>query len=205
VKRRHSRYAGLAAVATLWSALGAAARRSGFPLLGDRPLSAMASDPASSRLFRAALLVSALFLFEFHGYLRQRYRVSVGFSVAMLVGLAGQVVAGLVPIDGGQLTHRVHTSAALILGASLPVLMWYFAVAQPSGPWRRAAYRLFWAETAASIVGITLSAKSVAPLAEIVPAAGFHLWIAVLTLAGTDRPVRAGHAALVRSGAGSSP
>jgi len=187
-----SRYAGLAAVATLWLSLGAAARRSGFPLLGDRPLSAMTGDPASSVLFSAGLVASAVMLMSFHGHVRARYRVSTAFSVAMLGGMACQVVAGIVPIDGGTAAHRLHTSAALTLGASLPLLMWRFASEQPSGSWRRVAYGLFWTEAAACVAGVVLSSRSVAPLAEILPAGGFHLWIAVLTLYGPDRPARPG-------------
>jgi len=183
-----SRSAGLAAVAVLWSALAAAALRSGFPLLGDRPLSWMVADPASSVLFRGALIVGALLLVAFHVDVRARYRVGLGFSVAMLGGLAGQLVAALVPIDGGQAANRLHTAAALLLGASLPLLMWRFAAAQPPGSWRRATFGLAGLEAAACAIGLLLSGASVAPLAEIVPAAAFHLWIVVVTLCGPPRP-----------------
>lgn len=183
-----SRCAGLFAVATLWCMLGAAALLSGFPLLGERPLSWMVADPASSVLFRAGLVVGAVLLVVFHGHVRARYRASAGFSFVMLVGLAGQLVAAVVPIDGGPVPNRVHTAAALTLGASLPLLMWRFAASQPAGPWRRVAYGLFWAEAAACAAGIVLSRSSVAPLAEIVPAAFFHLWILVLTVAPVPRP-----------------
>lgn len=177
-----SRYSGLAAVAALWSTLGAASLLSGFGLLGQRPLSSLAAIPASSRLFSAGLVVGAVLLAVFHRDVRARYRVGAGFSVAMLAGLAGQVTAAVVPIEGGLMAHRVHTGAALMLGASLPVLMWRFAAAQPTGRWRRVSYHLFWLEVGACAVGVVLSRHSVAPLAEILPAACFHLWTAVLTL-----------------------
>lgn len=204
------RFAGFAAVVTLWSGLGAGALLSGFPLLGERPLSWMVADPASSTLFRTALLLGALLLVVFHGHVRARFPAGRGFSLAMLVGLGGQLVAAVVPIDGGPTANRVHTAAALTLGVSLPLLMWRFAASQPSSPWRRVAYGLFWAETAACATGVALSRSSVAPLAEIVPAAAFHLWILVLTVAPrrapgstarpSPRPAVAPRAAPVRSG-----
>lgn len=199
MERAQTRYAGLAAVAVLWTTLGLAALRAGFPLAGERPLSWLAADPASSALYSTGLAVGALLLAVFHGHVRARYRVSRGFSVAMLAGLAGQAVAAFVPISGGPLAHRVHTVAALTLGASLPVLMWRFALTQQRGPWRRLVKRLALAEGAACAVGVALSRLSVAPLAEILPAACFHVWIAVLTFgpagtwhAGQESPARLG-------------
>lgn len=183
-----ARSAGLAAVATLWSTLLAAALLSGFPLLGDRPLSWMVADPASAWLFRAGLVVAAVLFLVFSGRIRSQYPVGRLFSIAFVAGMACQIVAALVPIDGSPVEHRVHTAAALLLGASLPFFMWRFAAAQPPGAWRRLAYGLFWAEAAACAAGVVLSRWSVAPLAEIVPAACFHLWVAVLTLSRPPRP-----------------
>lgn len=181
MKGARTRYAGPAAVAVLWTTLGVAALRADFPLHGERPLSWLAADPASSALYSAGLFGGALLLVAFHGHVRAQYGVSRGFSIAMLAGLAGQAVAAIVPIHGSPLEHRVHTVAALTLGASLPVLMWRFVTTQPRGPWRRLVRRLALAEAAACAVGVVLSRLSVAPLAEILPAACFHAWIAVLT------------------------
>jgi hypothetical protein len=193
VTRSPSRFTGLAAVAVLWSTLGAATVRSGFPLLGGRPLSWLAADPGGALLFSAGLAGGALLLVAFHGHLRARYRASRSFSIAMLAGLAGQIVAAVVPIHGSPAAERVHTVAALTLGVSLPVLMWRFVVAQPPGRLRRLAKRLFWLEAAACAVGVALSRRSVGPLAEILPAAAFHVWVVALTVtsAGQDGPVRA--------------
>lgn len=178
---RTLRYAGLVAVATLWTTLGAGALLTGFDLGGERPLSHLGTQPGSAGLFTAGLVVAAVALVGFHAHVRARYPVPVTFSVAMLVGLAGQVVAALVSISGDGAGHRVHTTAALVLGASLPLLMWRFAAGQPTGGWRRLSYGLFWLEAAAVTLGLHLSARMVAPVAEILPAAGFHLWILVLT------------------------
>ena len=101
--------------------------------------------------------------------------MAAGFSVAMLAGLVGQMVAAFVPIGGDPAAHRIHTTFALALGISLPLLMWRFAAGQEPGPWRRLAYRLFWAEAAACAAGLYLSARSIAPVAEILPGIAFHI------------------------------
>lgn len=177
------RWTGLAAVATLWTTLGAASGVARFDLLAQRPLSHLVSSPAAAELFTAGLAVSAVLFVAFHAWLRGRYPSSPSFSAAMVGGMAAQLVAALVPIEGGgPLASRVHTVAALALGGSIPVLMWRFAAAQPPGPLRRTAGTLARAELAACVVGVWLSRGGVAPLAEIVPAAVFHLWVATLTL-----------------------
>ena len=107
--------------------------------------------------------MTALLLVAFHQWVRSVFPVTRGFSVAMLVGLAGQLVAAAVPIGGNGPAHRIHTTFALVLGVSLPVLMWRFAAAQPAGTWRRLAYRLFWLEAAACAVGLYLSARESPP------------------------------------------
>ena len=174
----------MAAVAIAWTTLLAAAARTQFDLLGEEPLSHLGTQSRSAVLFTLGLALPALLLTAFHHHLRRRFPVSPGFSLAMLAGLAGQMVAAFVPIGGAPAAHRVHTTSALVLGASLPLLMWRFAASQPPGPWRRLNYGLCWAELAACALGVCLSALSVAPLAEIVPGAVFHTWVFTVTLAG---------------------
>ncbi|MFN2504983.1 MAG: DUF998 domain-containing protein [Acidimicrobiales bacterium] len=181
---RPLRFTGVAAVATLWTTLLAATAASGFDLVGENPISYLGTKAPSAALFTAGLAAGALLLIAFHQYVRGRYQVSPGFSVAMVVGLGGQMVAAFVPVGGDPAIHRIHTTSALVLGVSLPLLMWRFAASQPPGPWRRLCYRLFWAEVAACAVGLYLSARTVAPVAETLPAAVFHVWIAALTFAG---------------------
>lgn len=181
VMRPSLKYTGVAAVVTAWTTLLAATTVSGLDLLGAEPLSYMGTRRASAALFVIGLAVPAVLLVAFHNYVRNRHRVGVGFSLAMLVGLAGQMVAAFVPIDGEPPMHWIHTASALILGASLPILMWRFAAGQPPGPWRRLTYALFWAELAAVATGLYLSSRSVAPLAEILPGAVFQAWILTVT------------------------
>ena len=141
----------------------------------------MGSDPQAVTLFTIGMAVPAILLTLFHFDVRRRYPVGAGFSIAMLGGLAGQMVAAFVPIGGDPTAHRIHTTFALALGISLPLLMWRFAAGQEPGPWRRLAYRLFWVEAAACVAGLYLSARSIAPVAEILPGIAFHIWVFVVT------------------------
>ena len=147
------RYTGLAAVATLWATLGTASLLVSFDLLGARPLSDLGAQPIPGPLFSAGLVAAALLLVGFHHHVRAHFPVTSTFSALMLVGLGGQLVAGIVPIDGDGGWARVHTTAALVLGASLPLFLWRFAASQPTGSWRRVSYGLFWAEVVACAAG----------------------------------------------------
>lgn len=178
---RSLQYTGVAAVAVIWATLTTAALLTGFDVVGEHPVSYLGTEGAGVALFSVGLLVSALLLTAFHQFVRSRHPVGLGFSSAMLVGLAGQMVAAFVPIGGDPGLHRIHTTSALVLGASLPLLMWRFAAGQAPGPRRRLSYRLFFAESVACAAGLYLSARSVAPVAEILPAAVFHVWVFVVT------------------------
>lgn len=185
------RWTGLAAVATLWATLGAATVVGGFDLLGHRPLSHLVSSSPAAELFGAGLAAAAVLFLAFCAWVRDRYPTSASFTAAMVGGMVAQLVAAVVPIEGGgPQASRVHTVAALALGGAIPVLMWRFAAAQPPGPLRRSMARLARAELAACVLGVWLSRGGVAPLAEIVPAAVFHAWVAALTLspAGVGAP-----------------
>lgn len=191
---QQTRWTGIAAVAALWSTQAALVVGLGFDLLGDRPLSYLALEADIGFLFGLGLTVSAVLFVTFQRHLRDRYRLGPAFSVTMLVGMAGQLIAGVVPVGGTDTAGRVHVAAALTLGASIPVLMWRFAADQPTGAWRRRCYGLLWLEVAACATGIALSRNHVAPLAEILPALAFHTWVAAVTFG----PGRSESAALVR-------
>ncbi len=177
----------MAAVVALWSTQMFLVVALGFDLVGDRPLSDLALDADIGFLFGVGLTLSAVLFIAFLRYLRHRYLLGAAFSLAMLVGMSGQFVAGVVPIGGTGTASRVHVAAALTLGASIPVLMWRFAADQPPGVWRGRYYGLFWLEAAACAAGITLSRNQVAPLAEILPALAFHVWVAVVTFGPDHR------------------
>lgn len=171
----------MAAVAVLWTTIGAGMLRTGLGFLEERPLSYLGTVPRGLALFRGGLLVAAVLLVVFAWSAYRRFDAPLSFLAAFLVGQAGQVVAAVVPISGPGSSHAVHTAGGIVLGLSLPVLIWRFAGGLPRGPWRELAYRLCRLEVAAVVVGVALSRAMRAPLAEIVPAAGFHLWIGVVT------------------------
>jgi hypothetical protein len=181
------RWTGLAGVATLWATVAAGMAITGLRPLGDRPLSYLGTVPGSTGLFRAGLLAAALLLAAFSLFTQAAFALSPWFVAVSWTGMAGQVVVALVPLDGPGAAHAVHTGAGLLLGISLPVLLWRFAVGQPPGAWRATARRLLWLEVAAVVAGLLLSGGGRAALAEVLPAGAYHLWIAVVT-ARSARP-----------------
>ncbi len=186
------RSTGVAAVVTAWTTLLTASAVSGFDLLGPDPLSYLGSDPRVATLFTIGLAVPAALFSAFCLDVRRRYRLPAGFPIVMLTGLAGQMVAAFVPIGGDPTAHRIHTTFALALGISLPLLMWRFAAGQEPGRWRRTSYLLFFAEAAACVAGLYLSARSIAPVAEILPGVAFHVWVFVVTF--RSQPEERAHA-----------
>ncbi len=190
------RWTGVAAVAVLWSTQALAIVVTGFDLVGPRPLSELANRPSGALLFSAGLVVAAVLFLAFLGFLRQAYPVGRAFAAAMAIGMVGQTVAGILPIGGDGWVSRVHVISALVLGASIPVLMGCFAADQAPGAWRVRCWQLFGLEAAACGVGIVLSQAHIAPVAEILPATAFHLWVVVVTLAAPPpQPRPAGGAA----------
>ncbi len=155
--------------------------RTGLGFTDDRPVSYLGTDPRAVTLFRGGLLVATVLLVAFAWWVRDRWAAPTSFVAAFLVGQAGQVVVALVAIDGPGSDHAVHSTAGIVLGLSLPVLIGCFAAGLPPGRWRARAYGLFWLEVAAVATGVALSRSGVATLAEIVPAAGFHLWVILVT------------------------
>jgi len=156
--------------------------RTGLGFFDDEPLSYLGTDPRSRSLFRGGLLCAAVLLAGFSWFAKERCSTPTSFLAASLIGLGGQVVAAVVPISGTGAAYAVHTTAGLVLGISLPVLMWRFAAGQPPGRGRQESYGLFWLEAAACAVGVELSRSMRAPIAEVLPACAFHLWIAVVTV-----------------------
>ena len=183
-----TRAAGPFAVALLWLTIGAAVALTGFDLRGDRPLSELANLGPGGWLFPMGLGTAALLFIAFHGHVRTRFPVTTTFSVLMLVGMAGQLVAAIVPIGDGP-GGTVHVTSALVLAAAIPLFLVAFARSQTPGRWRRAAWLLAVGDLAACLGGVALSRAGEAPLAEIIPAAAFHLWVLVVAARPDPEPV----------------
>ncbi len=176
------RWTGLAAVATLWTTVALGMARTNLGFFDDRPISYLGTVGESDLLFKFGLLVAAGLLAAFSFFARRAFGIPLLFLAASLLGLAGQVVVALVPLSGPGSSSTVHTAGGLILGISLPVLMWRFAAGLLPGRWRIVAYRLFWLEVAACVAGVLLSRSGRAAIAEVLPAVAFHLWIGMVTL-----------------------
>lgn len=176
-----ARYTGVAAVVILWATVLTGMHRTGLGLLDDRPISFLGTDPRSTAVFRGGLIAAAVSMAVFARFVRARFSASKTFLAVVLVGLVGQVVAALVPISGPGSSRGLHTAGGLVLGGSLPLLMWCFAAARPPGRLRGEAFALFGMEVAATAVGVGLSMGGRAAMAEIVPALGFHVWVGVVT------------------------
>lgn len=168
---------GPAAVAVLWVTIGTGMARTGLGFSDPDPLSYLGTDGRSRWLFQAGLLVAAVLLAAFAGFVHETHSTPRCFRLAFLIGLGGQVVAAVVPLSGPGSRPAVHTIGGLVLGISLPILMGCFAAGQPAGSWRRLSWTMFWLEAAACVAGVALSKSMRAPIAEAVPAAAFHLWI----------------------------
>lgn len=176
-----ARYAGLAAVAVLWVSISVALSATSLPLTGSQPLNHLSEEPGSDLWFSGGLALAACLFVGFHSYLRTRFRLSTSFSVLMLIGMTAQFVAAVVPLGGDDVRSLVHQLSAMVLGASIPLFMWRFAVDQPRGEWRRLCFALVGLEVVACSVGIILSAQGAAPISQIIPVLPLHLWVVVVT------------------------
>jgi len=193
VIRSHGRLlVGPAAVAVLWVSIGTGMVRTGLVFSDPDPLSLLGTDVRSRTLFRAGLLLAAVLLGAFAGFVHQRRSTPRCFLLVFLIGLGGQVVAAIVPLSGRGASPAVHTTGGLVLGISLPVLMGCFAAGQPAGSWRRLSWALFWLEAGACIAGVVLSESMRAPIAEALPAGAFHLWILAVAVHAWRSDARVG-------------
>lgn len=170
------------AVALLWAGIGTAVLRTGFDLLGPQPLSRLAADDRAVDLFGPTLVAAGLLLLAFGAHVWWRQPTGRGFLPLLVAGMVGQIVAGMIPIGEAGTSDPVHVAGGLVLGASIPAFTWRYAVGQPTGPWRRRAHALFGLQAAATTIGIVLSQRGVAALAEIVPALAFHAWVLAVAL-----------------------
>ena len=116
-----ARWSGVAAVAVLWSGIGLSVLRTGFAVSGDLPLSRLAEDGRASAIFGPSLVIGALLFTVFCLDVRRRHRAGPAFAVVMVTAMAGQFVAGVVPIGAAGKSDPVHVVAGLVLAASSPV------------------------------------------------------------------------------------
>ncbi len=175
------RYSGPAAVFVLWGGILQSMRLAGLSFFSSLPLSKLGVSKRSDFIFGATLIISAVLLMLFCLYLNKTFRVGRKFTVVFMIGQVAQIVAALVPYGGAS--KNIHSVAAFVLAFSLPILIWLFAKTQ-TGRLRKLANKLFWVELAFFIVGIGtfVLTNKVAPLAQALPAVGFHIWLIALAI-----------------------
>jgi hypothetical membrane protein len=177
------RYSGVVGVLVIWTGVTMAMRRVGLGLVDSRPISYLGVDPVTATLFSVSLIISALLFINFAYYVRRAFRIHNRYLTYFLIGQAGQLVAAVTPY-GDQSPYRLtHTIAAFTLAFSLPLLMRQFTRSQKSSSHYKLYELLLQLELLAFIVGIGLFvfAQGIAPLGQVLPAAGFHLWIIIIT------------------------
>ena len=182
-KRFAWRCSGVAGVIVLWAATILGMRRAQLGLYDTRPISHLGIEPASAVLFSTGLLMSSMLFVLFAFYVRRAFHTGNRFLGYFLVGQTGQILVATVPYGANSRHKLIHTFAAFTLAVSLPFLIHRFARSQPSGGYRYLFNGFVVAELLLFVAGIgifTLT-SGIAPVGQVMPAAGFHLWIITLT------------------------
>ncbi|HEX8771523.1 MAG TPA: hypothetical protein VF711_12215, partial [Acidimicrobiales bacterium] len=89
------RLTGVTGVLVLWASISVGMARSGLGFVEDRPISYLGTDPRTSLLFTTAMLSAAVLLAAFYFFAYFWYSSSGSFLAVGLLGLIGQVVAGV--------------------------------------------------------------------------------------------------------------
>lgn len=178
------KYSGVITVLILWVSILTAISKANLSIWGTAPLSSLGVTEASAVYFSTGLMLAAFSFMIFGTYLKNYFVISRGFLTAMFIGQLSQIIAALAPYGDKQPMKLIHTLAAFTLAFSIPIMLFFFAVAQKTGPLWRAAILLMWAEIAAFILGIGAFAFVFkgAPFGQILPAVAFHAWIIFISI-----------------------
>lgn len=178
------RFSGVAGVILLWTTTLLAMNRIDLGLVDTRPLSHLGIEPWSSVLFSTGLLVSSALFIIFAFYIKKAYGANQRFLFYFLIGQAGQIIVAIAPYGMNSSYRLVHTVAAFTLAFSLPFLIREFARSQTFTKYNKLFRSLFLIELVMFVVGIGIftMTEGIAPIGEILPAVGFHIWIIVTTI-----------------------
>lgn len=182
-KLGYQQFAGIAGVLVLWTTISIGMVRAHLGLIDNRPISFLGVYQPTKLLFTFGLVVSGILFLLFASYLAKQYKVRNNFLKYFIIGQVGQIIAGVIP-DSPHTTYKiVHTIAGFILAFSLPFLIREFAISQKGSKYKAIYDGLFKLELVLFIIGIGLfiSVNGVAPLGEILPTLGFHLWVIALS------------------------
>lgn len=182
-----ARYSGVAGVVILWTTTLLAMRRASLGLVDNRPLSHLGVDPLSSMLFSTGLVISSALFIKFALYIMATHRANSRFFIYFLIGQAGQIIVAIAPYGMNSSYRLIHTIAAFTLAFSLPLLIREFARSQGDSQYQPLYRTLFMLELVMFVVGMGIftMTRGIAPMGEILPAVGFHIWIIVVTLTAT--------------------
>jgi hypothetical membrane protein len=174
---------GIVGVAVLWTCIAIGMHKAHLGFLDKRPISFLGTNPGTQLLFSGSLLVSAIFFISFGYFVKRRYKIKNRFITYLVVGQLGQITAAIFPYGQHMLAGHIHTTAAFVLAFSLPLLIGEFAKSQLTSRSHRLYIKLLHFEQVMFVIGISLFVftRGLAPLGEVLPTLGFHLWIIVLT------------------------
>ena len=178
----YTRIAGPGGVLVLWAGVSTSLILAHMSIVAPRPLSYLGINPRTALVFNISLFVASLFFLAFFRYVYRNFSTSRSFAVAFIVGQFCQMIVAIVPVQGSGHSHAIHTAAGLTLGISLPIVIWRFAKSQTAPTLRRYARLFSYIELVLCIIGVILSRNTIGPLAEILAAVGFDVWIIWLAL-----------------------
>jgi hypothetical membrane protein len=183
---KYQKYSGILGVLIIWLGIGAAMFIARLGLFSNLPISSLGVNPKTSVLFSLSLLTSAALFIKFAFYVRQKFKVKNRFLTYFMIGQFGQIIVALVPYGNNSRYKLIHTIAAFTLAFSLPFLIGQFYFSQSNSKFKSLYKSLLILEVGLFVVGIGafVFAKGVAPLGEILPTMGFHLWIITVSVIG---------------------
>ncbi|GAC1391407.1 MAG: hypothetical protein NVSMB46_03850 [Candidatus Saccharimonadales bacterium] len=182
---------GIIGVVILWIGIVSGMIIAHLRLIDKRPISYLGYDPKTTLLFTLTLVLSSILFIFFAILINHIYHIKNNFLAFFIVGQIGQIIAALVSYDIHNKYRIIHTVAAFTLAFSLPLLMRSFKNASLNSNNYSTLQKLFRLELCLFIIGIGLFVftKGLAPLGEVLPALGFHIWIIYITITLLKNPI----------------
>ena len=175
---------GILGVLILWSGIATAMFIGHLRLFDTLPISSLGVNPKTAYLFSLSLLISAALFINFAYYVRRTFIINNSFLIFFLIGQIGQAIVAIAPYGNHSQYRLLHTIAAFTLAFSLPLLMQQFYYSQKDNTHSHLFKQLLFLEIVLFVVGIGtfIFTQGLAPLGEILPTLGFHLWIVIISI-----------------------
>lgn len=184
-----ARYTSIAAVLIQLGIIIFVGTRTKFNLFGADPISNLGTTHLFT-LYATAFILGGLMLVVLVSYLQHTYHPTSWFAGAMLLGILGEVLTGIVPdnlsnpnLPLEQLTRmHVHGIAATCLFLSVPVAMMLFNKSANNRSAARQSIYYFWLYVVTFIPGLILMQLHILyAVAELVSLLIFDAWVLQLT------------------------